>query len=132
MPFGNEVEERVGIRNTQAFIDAHYSEVKLRRPRTQRTEAGGVRKINPDLIPTQRVRIVPMSGLVWDRSRPTPDEGRVPDVTEMLICLPWANIQVDDYFDAPNGGWFEINHVSPVQGYRKECRLRWSPTEPRA
>lgn len=127
----NTVERIVGIRNTKAFIHANKITVQLRRPRIQETESGGVRKLEPTLLPPQDFRIVPMSGLVWDRSRTTPDEGMVQDVTEQLICMPDADVQVNDYFPTENGGWFKIHHVSPVTGYRKEARLRYSSTEPR-
>lgn len=126
------LEKRIGIKNTKAFIDANKITVQLRRPQIQRTEAGGVRKIDPDLLPAQTFRIVPMSGLVWDRSRTTPDEGMVQDVTSMLICMPDADVEINDYFPGENGGWYKVHHVSPVTGYRKECRLRWLATEPKS
>lgn len=127
----NKTEEIIGLRNTRAFINAHVSQVRLLRPQVQLTEAGGVRKTNPLELKEQSFRIVPMSGLVWDRSRITPDEGRVSDVTEMLIGMPDADVKKDDYFPH-DGGWFKVVHVSPVKGYRKECRLRYTETEPKS
>lgn len=130
MTITNKAELVVGVRNTKAFIDANPIKVKLKRPQLQRTESGGVRKVAPLEIAEQKFRIVPMSGLVWDRSRTTPDEGNVQDVTEMMICLPDANVEVNDYFPTENGGFYKIHHVSPVTGYRRECRLRYLSTEP--
>ena len=129
----NEVERIMGTRNTRAFILANRVRVQLRRPQNQRTEAGGIRRIDPELLPAQEFRIVPMSGLVWDRSRTTPDEGRIDDVTEQMICLPNADVKKNDYFPTEDGtGWFKIDHVSPVQGYRLEARLKFTNTEPKA
>lgn len=127
----NPVEKVVGERNTRAFIEANVIRVQLRRPQTQTTESGGVRRLEPTLVDEQSFRIVPMSGLVWDRSRTTPDEGSVQDVTEQLICMPDADVRKNDYFPTENGGWFIINHVSPVTGYRRECRLRYASAEPK-
>jgi hypothetical protein len=131
MTITNETERIVGTRNTRAFIEANVTAIRLRRPKTVQTESGGVRRIDPDLLPEQRFRIVPMSGLVWDRSRTTPDEGNVQDDTEQLIGMPDADVQKNDYFPGENGGWFLVHHVSPVTGYRKECRLRYTSTEPK-
>lgn len=132
MAIADATEKRIGIKNTWAFIQANPVKTQLRRPKVVRTEAGGVKKVDPDLLPLQFFRIVPMSGLVWDRSRTTPDEGRVSDVTEMLIGMPDADMQKDDYFPGENGGWFKLVHISPVTGYRKEARLRYTDTEPKA
>ena len=131
MEIANAVERRIGEKNTRAFIAAHPSTVALRRPRTQPTAALGKRRADPDTIAAQDFRIVPMSGLVWDRSRGTADEGRIDDVTEQLICMPNADIQMDDYFPSDEGGWWVVTHVSPVRGYRKEARLKYSKTEPK-
>lgn len=130
----NALERRIGIKNTRAFINANRTEVVLRRPKVKLTAAGGRVKTDPDLLTTQDGRIVPMSGLVWDRTRTTPDEGVVPDVTEILIMLPTADVKQDDYFpnDTSLGGWYEVVHVSAVEGYRKEARLRWHKMEPKA
>lgn len=132
MAISNALERRIGEKNTQAFIQANPITVKLRRPQVQRTEAGGTKRTDPDELPEQSFRIVPMSGLVWDRSRTTPDEGRVEDVTEELIGMPDADMQKFDYFPCENGGWYRIEHVSPVKGYRSEGRLRWMASEPKA
>ena len=134
MTITNAVERRIGIRNTQAFIRANVTRVRLLRPVVIETEAGGVRKGGPDTLPEQEFRIVPMSGLVWDRSRTSPDEGKIPDVTEMLIGMPDADMEQDDYFpnETGRGGWYKIVHVSPVEGYRREARLRWLSSEPRS
>lgn len=70
-----------------------------------------------------------MSGLVWDRSKVTPDEGNIADVTEQLIGLPDADVQKNDFF-AHDAGWFKVVHVSPVRGYRKEARLQYTDTKP--
>lgn len=128
----NSAERIIGIRNTKVFIEANKITVQLRRPKIEQTEAGGVRKVDPDLVPEQTFRVVPMSGLVWDRSRTTPDEGMVQDVTAMLICMPDADVEINDYFPAEHGGWYKVHHVSAVTGYRKECRLRWLSTEPKS
>jgi hypothetical protein len=124
-------ERIIGERNTRAFIEASLTTVRLRRPRIQQTESGGVRKMEPELLPEQDFRIVPMSGLVWDRARTTPDEGNVQDVTEQLIGMPDSDMQINDYFPGENGGWFKITHVSPVKGFRREGRLRYLASEPR-
>lgn len=131
MPITNNDERIIGERNTKAFIEANPVTVVLRRPQMAETESGGVRKLTPLMIAAQQFRIVPMSGLVWDRSRTTPDEGMIQDVTEQCIGMPSADIQINDYFPAEYGGWYKVHHVSPVKGYRKEARLRWLATEPR-
>jgi hypothetical protein len=123
------MELKVGVKNTKAFIEANPVRIQLRRPKIEKTSAGGKRRVNPDLIPAQSFRITPMSGLVWDRAKTTPDEGSIPDVTEILIGLPDANIQKGDYFPH-EGGWFKIEHVSPLRGYRKEARLSFYNEEP--
>jgi len=129
----NEVERKVGLRNTLEFIKANETKVLLLRPDTKLTEAGGVVRTEPSLLPAQSFRIVPMSGLVWDRSRTTPDEGRIDDVTEQLIGMPDADVLKNDYFEAEDQtGWYQVTHISPVQGYRKEARLRFSTSEPKA
>lgn len=129
----DEAERIVGIRNTKAFIRANKITVQLRRPQVMRTEAGGVQKQEPALIPAQDFRVVPMSGLVWDRSRTTPDEGQIDDVTEQLIGLPDADVKMNDYFPVEDGsGFYKITHVSPVRGYRSEARLKFSKTEPKS
>jgi hypothetical protein len=131
MTITNNAERLVGLRNTEAFIKANVVSIQLRRPQVTQTESGGIRKKTPKLLPRQDFRIVPMSGLVWDRSRTTPDEGSVQDVTEQLIGMPDADVEKNDYFPGENGGWFLVHHVSPVTGYRKECRLRYTSTEPK-
>lgn len=130
----NAVERRVGILNTRSFIDANPTTIVLRRPAKKQTPAGGTVRTEPEVLPEQKGRIVPMSGLVWDRSRTTVDEGVVPDVTEMLVMLPDADVMQNDFFPCGTslGGWFRVVHVSPVEGYRKECRLRWYRNEPQA
>lgn len=130
MAVTNEMERRIGERNTQAFIDANPLVVSLFRPQRQRTEAGGMVKTSPLQLPPQKFRIVPMSGLVWDRSRTTPDEGRIDDVTEELIGMPDADVQKADYLECETGGWYRVEHISPVRGFRSEARLRWMATEP--
>ena len=125
-------EYLIGVKNTLAFIKANKVEVELYRPTVVKTEAGGKVKGEPTRIDPQWFRIVPMSGLVWDRAKTTPDEGSVPDVTEQLIGLPDADVKKDDYFAAPHGGWYKVVHVSPVTGYRKEARLQYTDNEPRA
>lgn len=141
MPITNAAERRVGEKNTLAFIEADPVHQKpgtiLRRPKTTKTAAGGVKRVEPDLLPPQLVRIVPMSGLVWDRSRTTPDEGRIQDVTEQLIGMPSLDVKPNDFFPAPDnvseldtGGWYVVTHVSPVKGYRRESRLRYTSSKP--
>lgn len=141
MPISNAAEYRVGVKNTLAFILANpvHPEpgTSLFRPKTGRTPAGGIVRFNPEELAPQMVRIVPMSGLVWDRSRTTPDEGRIQDVTEILIGLPDLDVLMNDFFPAPDntaasdtGGWFVVVHVSPVEGYRKEARLRYTASRP--
>lgn len=142
MPVTNSAELRIGVKNTLAFIMANPVVVEpglvLRRPKAVKShETGGVIRVDPDLLPPQLFRIVPMSGLVWDRSRTTPDEGNIEDVTEQLIGLPDANIQKNDYFPHPDnvgetntGGWYKVTHVSPVRGYRREARLRYTTSVP--
>lgn len=135
MAIANAAEKRIGEKNTWAFIVANPELVQLRRPRTQPTASGGVRRLDPEILPEQSFRIVPMSGVVWDRSRTTPDEGRIEDVTEMLIGMPDADVKKWDYFPTALGdrpGFYQITHVSPVKGYRRESRLRWVATEPKA
>lgn len=142
MVIASKVEERVGLKNTKSFIEANPVDTepgtRLYRPKVADAGAGGVRKNDPDLLPPQMFRIVPMSGLVWDRSRSTPDEGNVQDVTSILIGMPDVDVKKNDYFPQPDnkaksdhGGWYIIHHVSPITGYRRECRLRFVQSRPR-
>lgn len=119
-----EVERVIGERNTRAFIRANPISISLNRPQKVRTPAGGWQTVDPEVIPEQTFRIVPMSGLVWDRTVTTPDEGRVSDVTLQLIGMPDADVKKNDWFEF-RGGFAQVIHVSPVQGYRKEARLNW-------
>lgn len=123
-----QTEKTIGVRNTAAFIKAHPITTKLSRPVIERTAAGGYRRTTPEVIPEQTFRIVPMSGMVWDRSTTTPDEGRVADVTQQLICMPDANVKKFDYFPH-DGGFCQVTHVSPTRGYRREARLLWYTSE---
>lgn len=121
-------ERLMGVRSTRQFILANSVRVQLRRPVVTKSAAGGTTNGAPEVLPAQTFRIVPMSGLVWDRSVTTPDEGRIADVTEILIGMPECDVQVNDWF--PNDtGFMLIVHVSPVRGYRRECRLRWVKTQ---
>lgn len=131
MTITDSAEAIIGKRNTREFIRANQQMVRLMRPTTVKTEAQGIKKGTPQQLPEQAFRIVPMSGLVWDRSRTTPDEGKIDDVTEQLIGMPDADVQKNDYFPVEDGsGWYRVEHVSPVQGYRKEARLTFMKTEP--
>lgn len=131
MPFANDQEYRLGVKNTLAFIRAHYTMAAIRRPQVEETAAGGKRKIDPLILPEQMVRVIPMSGLVWDRAKTTPDEGSIPDVTLMMVAHPDVDVQKNDYFPYANG-WVKVHHVSPVKGYRREARLQFTNTEPRS
>lgn len=125
---GVDVELRIGRKNTLALIRADLTVVSLQRPQKVGTDAGGFVDGPPVSIPAQRFTIVPLSGLVWDRSDTTPDEGRLADVTEAMVGAWNADIQKDDWFPwSQNGieGKYLITHVSNFRRWRTQALLRF-------
>lgn len=121
-------ELRIARKNTRAFIDADKTIVELNRPQMATTDAGGIISAGEDTLPPQPARMVPLSGLVWDRSDPTPDEGRLPDVTEQLVMLWNADIRKEDWFPWDRDGLrgkMLIVHVSRHRHYRTSALLRF-------
>lgn len=115
-------ERQMARRNTRAFIDADPCKILVKRSAMEQTEAGGRRALPPVTLAVQTVRLVPLSGNVWDRSKMTTDEGNLPDVTHQVIGMPSLNIEKDDIFvSTDNEGrkteWL-VSHVSPERGNR--------------
>jgi hypothetical protein len=113
--------------NTRAFIAADPRDVALHRPVKTADGAGGYIEGDSQL-PSQRVRIIPLSGLVWDRSDTDPDTGRTADVTMQLVGDADLDIRKGDWFpfsenDLP--GRYEVVHVSPTRHYRTSANLRF-------
>lgn len=121
------LEAHMGRLNTRAFIDADPRDVQLHRPVKIADGAGGYIE-GDSLLPSQRVRMIPLSGLVWDRSDTDPDTGRLADVTQQLVGDADLNIRKGDWFsfsenDLP--GRYEVVHVSPLRHYRTSANLRF-------
>jgi len=123
----NAVEVQAARLSTRAFISADPRDVTLHRPVKTADGAGGYIEGDSQL-PSQRVRIIPLSGLVWDRSDTDPDTGRIADVTQQLVGDADLDIRKGDWFpfsenDLP--GRYEVVHVSPFRHYRTSANLRY-------
>lgn len=116
-------ERLIARRNTRAFIDADKVAVVLRRPTLVATPAGGHKSAGLVDLPPQTVRIVPLSGNVWDRSKVTTDEGNIIDVTMQLVGMPDLDVKKGDIFDANNDEWL-VTHVSSEDGNRKSANIK--------
>lgn len=124
----NAYELRVARLNTAVLIDADPRVIQLRRPTRVRTPAGGLKSTGDTILPEQSFTVVPLSGNVWDRSDPTPDEGRLPDVTHQLVGMHDADVRKNDWFpwneDGIEGKYI-VTHVSTKRRYRTSCNLRF-------
>ena len=110
-------ERRIAIRNTREIIDGDPIDViVVRRPKVA-TAAGGSTKGTPLSLPPQRIRLVPLSGNVWDRSRQQADTGNMLGVVKHLLAMPDANFQKDDTFWYNDQHW-EVVHISPEKHVR--------------
>lgn len=116
------VEKLMARRNTRAFIDADPVAVVLKRPTVEETPAGGRRRGPLRDLPPQRVRLVPLSGNVWDRSKQKVNSGNLPDVTHQLIGMPKLDIQKDDVFSLGADDWV-VTHVSPERTERTSANI---------
>lgn len=116
------IERKMGQRNTRAFIQADPSRVTLIRPTKVLTAAGGHKPGEPITLPPQTVRLVPLSGNVWDRSKQKTDEGNLPDVTFQLVGMPGLDIKKGDHFVWKHDDW-EVIHVSPEEGQRISANI---------
>lgn len=118
----------VGRRNTEAMILADPITKQFRRPIYSDTDSGGRRKTGYNTLPEQTFTITPLSGQVWDRSDPTPDEGRLPDVTEQLIGRHNMDIQKHDEIPWEQDGlvgYLLIVHVMRKRGFRTSALIRF-------
>lgn len=125
---GIDAELRIARKNTVAFINADRYNVEFNRPLYMESEAGGIVSAGTDLILPQMARFVPLSGLVWDRSDTTPDEGRLPDVTEQLVMRWDADVKKEDWFPWDKDGLtgrLLVVHVSRFRHYRTSALLRF-------
>lgn len=118
-------ERLMAQRNTRAFIDADPLLVSFTRQTKEVTAAGGTRASSPSTVDPQRVRLVPLSGNVWDRSKMTTDEGNLPDVTHQLVGMQDLDVKKDDTFIATDAygretEWLVV-HVSPERTNRTSC-----------
>lgn len=121
------IETLIGRKNTRALIAEDPRDIVLNRPTRTPDGAGGY-LMGDSSLPAQRVRIVPLSGLVWDRSVTTPDEGRVPDITHQLVGDAKMDIRKGDWFtfsenDLP--GRYVVVHVSPHRHFRTSANLKF-------
>lgn len=124
----NRAELVVARKNTIALINADPRTISLRRPTFVTSAAGGKIKGSPVTVSPQTFRIVPSSGQVWDRTKSTPDEGRVLDVTMMLIGRYDADIEQNDEFDWDEdgmAGYWKVIHVSPLRHYRTQATIEF-------
>ncbi len=124
----NRAELTTARRNTRSFILADKVKIALRRPQYTESEAGGRIQISPVILPSQDFRIVPFSGQVWDRTKTTPDEGRVSDVTQQLVGYYNADIETNDEFEWDFDGltgFYKVVHVSPKRHYRVSATIEF-------
>jgi len=127
----NRAELTIARKNTRAFVSADPIRVALRRRTYIVSAAGGRVQGDPVTLPLQTFRIIPFSGQVWDRTKTTPDEGRVLDVTQQLVGYYDADVQQNDEFDwVQDGisGVYTIVHVSPHRHYRVSATLEFRKT----
>jgi len=125
-------EVRVARLNTLELINQDPRVVSLNRPVTTDDGAGGQVKAPDSSLPPQKVRIIPLSGLVWDRSNPTPDEGRTPDVTHQMIGKFDMDVKKDDWFTFSENnlpGRYIVTHVSPHRHWRTSAFLKYMEDE---
>lgn len=115
-------EARLAARNTRAFILADPVVVVFLRPVVISTSAGGRKPGPPLALPAQTMRLVPLSGNVWDRSKQKVDEGNLPDVTHQLIGMPDADVHKDDEFMIDEVRW-KVTHVSPERRNRTSANV---------
>jgi hypothetical protein len=122
----------VGRRNTDAMIAAEPITRAFRRPVFSETSSGGRRQTGFAQLPEQTFTITPLSGQVWDRSDPTPDEGRLPDVTEQVIGRYNMDIQKDDQIPWEQDGlvgYLLVVHVMRHRGFRTSALIRFLEEE---
>jgi len=126
------IETLMGRANTRALIAEDPRDLVLHRPTRTPDGAGGFLP-GFSSLPSQRFRIVPLSGLVWDRSTNTADEGLLADVTHQLIGDANADVKKGDWFqfsenDLP--GRYEVMHVSPQRHFRTSANLKFLEDHP--
>jgi len=124
----SRVDSIVARRNTREWIKIDPVTITLRRPTYVESEAGGKVRSNPATLSPQVFRITPFSGQVWDRTKTTPDEGRVADVTQSLVGYYDADVQQNDEFDwVKDGvtGIYKVVHVSPHRHYRVSATIEF-------
>lgn len=126
------IEERVARANTQALIDASPLIVSFLRPVKSVTEAGGQKETGYETLDPQRVTVIPLSGLVWNRSDTTADEGRLPDVTEQVVGMPDLDVEKHDrlpWDQDGQQGYLLITHVERGRRWRTSCLTRFIQEE---
>lgn len=123
----------VGRRNTTAMIQAEPITKQILRPVTEPTASGGFRITGLVPLPEQTFTITPLSGQVWDRSDPTPDEGRLPDVTEQIVGDWDMDIRKEDRIPWDQDGlvgYLKVTHVSRLRGFRTSALIKFIQEEP--
>lgn len=122
------MELKIARANTVALIEMNPTSSVINRPMKYLTEAGGYRYDAWNTLPAQRFMVVPLSGLVWNRSDPTPDEGRLPDVTEQVVGRWDMDIQKEDRIPWNNHGqvgYLLVVHVERDRHYRTSALTRF-------
>jgi len=129
----NNTEVRVGRKNTLAMIAKEPITKSFRRPVFEETQSGGQRITGYQTVPEQTFTITPLSGQVWDRSDPTPDEGRLPDVTEQVVGRWDMDInKLDEIPWEQDGlvGYLKVLHVSRLRNFRTSALIKFMQEEP--
>lgn len=122
------VEERAGRAMTRALIQANPLTVSFQRPVVEATAAGGQRKAGFNTLDPQTVTVIPLSGLVWNRSDTTADEGRLPDVTEQIVGMPELDVHKDDRLPwnlDDQEGYLLVVHVERGRRWRTSALTRF-------
>lgn len=109
-----ELEMRIQMRNTQAFVDADAEEIVIT-PRTVRVPdgAGGWRDGTGPALPPQKVRIVPVNRI---QDVLFPVEGRRDDIKYTIVAMPDVDIQRYDTFKWRGDTW-KIDRVHNKPDY---------------
>jgi len=116
----SEMEMRVQLRNTKAFIDADAEEITII-PRSTRVPdgAGGWVDETGPLLPPVRVRIVPVDP---GKAVAFPAEGRLDTPEHTLVAMPGTDIQRYDKFRWRGKMWL-VDKVHNKPDYELKANL---------
>lgn len=121
-------ELRVGRKNTTALIKAHPITSRIQRPVFNKTADGGTEISGFEALKEQTFTVVPLAGIVWDRSDTTSDEGRLGDVTEQIVGEYTMDVQKHDRISWNQDGlegYLLVTHVSRNRHFRTAAFTRF-------